>query len=233
MKPIRLSQQLKDHAFSLGADLAGVADLGPLTALPTRPPGLLDPYGRAVSMAMRLPRAILDNLVDQPTPIYSNAYQALNRRLDEAALGVALFLEDRGYSALPIPASQVVDAEQLRGAVTHKAVARMAGLGWQGKSLLLVTPQYGPRVRLVTVLTDAPLKADRPLANRCGKCQECRRACPAGAIKGVNTDSHYDSRNQAIDFDKCKELLMQTFAKLPKVEFPICGFCIKACPFGR
>lgn len=233
MKPARLTAQLKRQALGLGADLVGVADLAPFSRLKTYPPDLLAPYRRAVSLAVRLPRAIFDDLVDQPTPIYANFYQAANRRLDEIALGVAGFLEDHDYRALPIPASQMIDMTELRGALTHKAVARMAGLGWQGKSLLIITPQYGPRVRLVTVVTDAPLKANRPLANRCGKCDQCQRACPAGAIKGVGTENRYDSRGQALHFAKCRDLLMQNFAKLPKVEVPICGFCIKACPFTR
>ncbi len=69
--------------------------------------------------------------------------------------------------------------------ISHKAVARMAGLGWQGKSLLLINPEYGPRVRLVTILTDMPLTPDGPVKNRCGACLECVQACPASAIKNA------------------------------------------------
>ena len=92
---------------------------------------------------------------------------------------------------------------------------------------------YGSRVRLVTVLTDAPLKADKPLKNRCGKCMECRDACPAGAIKGINTEDHYKTRNDALHFSKCVKKLTEEFAQMPDVGVPICGICIKACPFGR
>ena len=48
----------------------------------------------------------------------------------------------------------------LFGNISHKAVARTEGIGWQGKSLLIVSPQYGPRIRLATVLTDMPLEPD-------------------------------------------------------------------------
>ena len=71
-----------------------------------------------------------------------------------------------GYQSLPIPASQVLDRENWYAAISHKAVARMAGLGWQGKNLLLITPQFGSRVRLGTVLTEAPLFVDTPVKNR-------------------------------------------------------------------
>jgi epoxyqueuosine reductase QueG len=109
----------------------------------------------------------------------------------------------------------------------------MAGLGWQGKSLLLVTPQYGPRVRLVTVLTDAPLVPGAPPRNRCGKCMQCHDACPANAIKGVNTKDHYQDRNEALDLFRCAEKLTREFAQAPGIGSPICGICIKVCPFGQ
>ena len=109
----------------------------------------------------------------------------------------------------------------------------MAGLGWQGKSLLLINPDYGPRIRLATVLTDAPLEADSPLKNLCGECTLCRDACPAGAIKGVRTDDHYKNRDEALYFSRCVEKLVGEFSKLPNVGAPICGVCINVCPFGR
>lgn len=90
-----------------------------------------------------------------------------------------------------------------------------------------------PRVRLVTVLTDAPFIADAPPKNRCGNCMLCRDACPAGAIKGVNTENHYTNRNDALHFSRCVEKLTGEFAKLPEVGAPVCGVCIKVCPFGR
>ena len=116
---------------------------------------------------------------------------------------------------------------------SRKTWQKMAGLGWQGKNLLLITPQYGSRVRLVTVLTDAPLIVDGPVKNRCGKCMLCRDACPAGAIKGVNTHDYYQNRNEALHFDKCVVKLTGEFAQLPDIGAPICGICIKVCPFGR
>jgi epoxyqueuosine reductase QueG len=109
----------------------------------------------------------------------------------------------------------------------------MAGLGWQGKNLLLITPQYGSRVRLATILTQAPLEIDSPLKNRCGKCTNCLDACPSRAIKGVNTETHYKSRDEALYFSRCRDKVVGEFAKIPEVEVAICGICIKVCPFGR
>mgnify|MGYP003975746169 FL=1 len=170
---------------------------------------------------------------DQPTPIYSSVYQTVNRLLDEIAFKTAKKVQNDGYLSLPIPASQLLDRENWYGAISHKAVARVAGLGWQGKNLLLITPQYGSRVRLVTVLANAPLKSDAPIKNRCGKCMLCHDACPVNAIKGIGTKDYYKDREEALDFSKCVQKLTTEFAQLPEIGAPICGICIKVCPFGR
>ena len=216
-----------------GADLVGVADVAALAGLETFPADLLSPFCRAVAIAVHLPGAVFETLDDRPTPIYATVYQTANRILDEVAFRTARRLEADGYASLPVPASQVLDRQNWKAAISHKAVARMAGLGWQGKNLLLITPRYGSRVRLATVLTTAPLAVDGPVRNRCGKCNRCRDACPVAAIKGVNTADHYASRNEALHFDRCMTRLTAEFAKLPNVEVPICGLCIKVCPFGR
>ena len=122
----------------------------------------------------------------------------------------------------------------------------MAGLGWQGKNLLLITRQYGPAVRLVTILTNAPLEVDSPVKNLCGKCTLCQAACPAGAIKGVGTKDHYRDRDEALFFDKCVDqlknhsIMLETYPlrdskrkPAPMYDKLICGLCIKACPFGK
>jgi epoxyqueuosine reductase len=227
------TESIKGRIVGLGADLVGVADAEPLRAMRLTPPGLLAPFSRAISVAIRLPAAVFEEILDRPTPNYATAYQTANRILDEIAFRTAAILEEDTFKALPIAASQVLDTKNWYGAISHKAVGRMAGLGWQGKSLLLVTPRYGPRVRLVTVLTNAPLKTDGPIKNRCGKCTLCQEACPVGAIKGVGTQEHYTRRSEALYFSRCVEKLVGEFSKLPHVGAPICGICIKACPFGQ
>jgi epoxyqueuosine reductase len=230
---LNLTQQLKAQARGWGADLIGIADTRPLKALKTIPSDLLEPFPRAIVIAVQLPRYVFETIVDRPTPVYSAVYQTVNRMLDEIAFRTARTLENSGFVSLPIPASQVLDRQPWRGAISHKAVAIMAGLGWQGKNLLLITPEFGPRVRLVTVLADAPLTPDGPVKNRCGRCMSCRDACPAEAIKGINTKSHYESRNEALFFARCVQKLTKEFEKLPEIGAPICGICIKACPFGQ
>lgn len=227
------TNKLKREILALGADLVGVADIKPFSRARLTPSNLLDSYCRAISIGVRLPTAVFEEIIDRPTPLYASVYRTANCLLDQIAFRTAGILQGYGFYSLPIPASQVLDKKNWYGAISHKAVGRMAGLGWQGKSLLLVNPQYGPRIRLVTVLTDALLNIDGPIKNRCGKCMRCRDACPVGAIKGIGTKQHYRNRSEAIYLGRCAEKLAGEFSKLPNVGSPICGICIKVCPFGR
>ncbi len=94
-----------------------------------------------------------------------------------------------------------------------------AGLGSLGLHTLLVTPEYGVQVRLVSVLTDCTLPADPLAPLECNGCGRCIKVCPARAIK--------DDR-QAFDVRACHEQLL-AFNKLSFVGHCICGICIKAC----
>jgi epoxyqueuosine reductase len=227
------TNRIKSKILNWGADLVGVADIEPLSELRVNPPDLLQGFARAVSIAIQLPISVFETILDKPTPNYSSAYKTANLILDQLAYKTAVMLQKKGYHSLPIPASQVLDPENWYAAISHKAVARMAGLGWQGKNLLLITPQFGSRVRLVTVLTAAPLFVDAPVKNRCGSCMLCRDACPAKAIRGIKTTDHYKDRNEALHFSRCVDKLTIEYAALPGIEASICGICIKVCPFGR
>lgn len=227
------TQNLKSYAKQQGADLVRVADLVLLHGIQTEPSDLLDGYLTAVSIAVRLADGVIDPIVDRPTPLYQQHYAKVNALLDDIALRISQYLSQRGGNVLPIPASQVLDTTRWLSYISHKAVAIAAGLGWQGKSLLVVSPEYGPRIRLVTVLTDLPLEPDRPIKNRCGKCATCIDACPAGAIKNVNVSRHYSSRSDALHFERCVSKVTEEFPRLPFIKSAICGVCVRSCPRGR
>ena len=127
------TSDLKSKIKRWGGDLVGVADVAPLRDLPVNPPDLLEPFSTAVSIAISLPWATFGEIKDKPTLIYENVYQTANRVLDELAFKTAKTFAEDGFYGLPIPASQVTDEKNWYGAISHKAVARMAGLGWQGK----------------------------------------------------------------------------------------------------
>lgn len=230
---MNMAHDIKTFSKSSGADLVGIADLALFKkGWTVVPHDLLAPYTYAVSIAKKLDNRIIDGIEDSPTAEYAGHYRDVNAALDALASKIIAWINERGFSAKAIPASHIVDETNLLGNISHKAVARMAGIGWQGKSLLIISPEYGPRIRLATVLTDMPLIADQPLKNRCGKCMECAKACPASAIKNVPTESHYGSRDEAIHLDKCHGKLCE-FKAMPEVGALICGVCIKVCPFGK
>ncbi|QLA14904.1 4Fe-4S double cluster binding domain-containing protein [Desulfolutivibrio sulfoxidireducens] len=224
---------LKRAGMRFGASIVGVADLALLQGIETSPPDLLEGFTRAVSVAVRLSNGVMDAIKDRPTPLYRRHYDTANILLDQIALRLTHLLMDRGARALPLPASQSLDQVALTSYLSHKAVAIAAGIGWQGKSLLVVNPRFGPRIRLVTVLTDAPLAPDAPVKNRCGACSACAEACPAGAIKNVSTVWHYKDRDEALHFRRCADKVTREFKNLPHVESTICGVCVSVCPWGR
>lgn len=226
-------EDLVTFLVSQGASAVRVANLELLKGIETEPPDLLNPFTRAISIGVRLASGIINAIIDKPTLIYQQHYYKVNALLDELAVRTAQYIEDRGGSALPIPASQVLDKEKWSSYISHKAVALAAGLGWQGKSLLLVNPLVGPRIRLVTVLTNINIEADPPIKNLCGVCAECTNACPVSAIKNVSTEYHYDNRDQALHFDRCADHVAKNSIHIPFIEQPICGVCIRACPWGK
>ena len=231
-----LKKSIREKALELGVDLFGVADLNNFDTDNSKPipKNIFDGFNRAISIAIALPKAIFMKIEKAPTPEYAKVYNTVNNKLDEISVYLSKFIENHGFKALPIPASQIIDRENFKGAITHKAVARLAGIGWQGKSLLIVSPEYGPRIRLATILTDMDIEPDNPIQNMCGSCTNCRDICPSKAIKGVSIENgYYVNREHALYFDKCKSKLIDEFAKIENVGFPICGFCIKACPYGK
>lgn len=233
LNPKDAAADLKAFCRSCGTDLAGIADLALFQeGWQTLPADLLAPFTRAVSVAVCLDRDIVDEIAGLPTVRYAAHYRSVNEDLDRLAARVVDWITDYGYRAAAVPASKIMDTENLLGAVSHKAIARMAGIGWQGKSLLIVSPEYGPRIRLATVLTDMPLAPDGPIKSRCGSCTECTDACPVGAIRNATASGMYSSREEALYFSRCAGRTLEN-SRLPGINARICGVCVKACPHGK
>ncbi len=213
------TDDLRKFALDLDVSLFGVADIKGIRDeffLEERTRGKFD---RAVSLGKRLINAVLEDIQDKPTQLYFHHYRQLNFFLDRAALLLSSRIQELGFEALPIAASQTIDWENQKAHVSHRKVGYLAGLGWIGRSNLLVHPDFGSRFRLVTVLTDMPLVTGRPLRGGCEKCMKCLKTCPAQAIKEKREDFDHMAC-----FEKLKE-----FRKKGIVGQYICGVCVKAC----
>lgn len=187
---------LRDH----GADLVGIADVDRFTrAEAHRDPRTHLRWTRSVVVfAKRVPFA---SATPYPsiTGIQFGDFN-LEHQLNELAYRFALWLEDRGHIAMPMPAGRdAVSLEvrqgapapdiRLTGSFDLRYAAVLAGLGQIGANGLLISAAYGSRIRLCAVLTTAEIAPDAPLPfgdrlpDFCRACGfRCIQACPAGAL---------------------------------------------------
>ncbi|MFO7889365.1 MAG: GNAT family N-acetyltransferase [bacterium] len=106
-------------------------------------------------------------------------------------------------------------------------VATRAGMGWIGKTDLLVTHRFGPRVRLASVLTTSEIfDSGKPIIeSQCGDCTICIENCPARAATGTlwKTDVY---RNEYYDPFKCRDFCRQISEKTINKKISLCGICL-------
>jgi len=210
---------LKKYAQSLGIDLFGVAEISAIKDEFLISQEVLKDINKAISLGVRVSRGILEEIKEHPTKLYFHHYRMLNNFLDQVALRLSNLIQKKGFLAIPIPASQIVDWQNQKAHLSHKKIGFLAGLGWIGRNNLLVNEKLGSQFRLVSILTDMPLKVDKPIKKDCGSCFLCLEACPVGAIKKEQKDFEHLKC-----FEKLKEFQKQRF-----VDQYICGICVKVC----
>jgi epoxyqueuosine reductase QueG len=219
---------LKELLISKGADLVGCGDL---TALP---PDVRQNLPVGVCVAVKYPRDVIIGIYNMPTREYYEQYNIINDKLDDLVTAGALFLKEQGYAAI----AQTIDfASQnetnYNSLLPHKTVATRAGLGWIGKSALLVTPEFGSALRISSLLTDAPLVTNSPQdSSFCGDCTACEMACPAKAIRGHLWDTS-TPRDELFDAVACRKEARRRAMQSFGVEITQCGKCIEICPYTQ
>jgi len=238
-----LCDELRTLIINLGASFVGFSNVYELL------PEALKRYPYAISFGVRLSNAIIDEIEDKPTYTYYSHYRSVNALIDNIGLRVMLYLQDKGHRAYSIPASQSIpDAPQsYSGLFPHKTGAVASGLGWIGKNGLLIHGEYGPRVRLGTVLTDLELPCGYPtdwsgaesapeetLAEKvrrvCRSCNRCVSACPAMALTG-NEWHPGVRREDIVDAKACSDYMKEKFKHIGRGD--VCGICISVCPLGK
>jgi epoxyqueuosine reductase len=232
---VLLREELERRARNMGARSFGIADLTPARdAIVAQGGEFLAGFERALSVGIGLGDGIVDQLPRHKevtvARTYDQLYITVNQSLNRLALRLSTILHEHGFEVLIIPASDVLDSENAYGLFSHKLAARLAGLGWIGPSCLLITPEMGPRVRWVTVLTDAPFEAGTILPDRCEDCQLCVEACPPKAFTGRRFDPA-EPREVRFDVHKCIEYRRYLQDKVTGVR--VCGMCVHVCPYGH
>lgn len=226
----QLKKELIQILLSSGAAEAGVADLDlakPAMDLHADP--RLKRFARAVSFVIPFPRSVIEELVDGPSLTYLHYYRAVNTLIDDLGIRLTAMLESRGYDAFPVPSSQRTGKHKLESIFPHRIAGYLAGLGWIGKSGCLVNKTFGPRVRLGTILTNAPLPPDEPVEILCGECSLCTEACPAGAIKG-KLFAAATPLSERLEPERCDSYQNEVRSRFGK---RVCGLCLAACPYGK
>ncbi len=214
----------------LEVDLVGVASLTDWkgTKLEETARALLPAAKSVVVFSMELMREVLD--LSSPTRIQGAASttdllntdgQYLYGRLTRASYDFARVMRDAGYSTLPLPATDCPTDDRFMMAIfSYKHAAQSAGLGRLGWHSLLITPEYGPRVRLGVCLTEAELEptGESRVTFNCEPCRKCIDICPAGAIKEPSPGEPY-----RIDKFACNGYRTAAGG---------CSECMRVCPPG-
>lgn len=145
----------------------------------------------------------------------NDSYAPLHR----IARGVIESLARKGHRGEPL-----IDDNRL----VDRASAARAGVGWLGKSTMLLAPGHGPWLLIGSVATDADLEPTPPMTRGCGTCVACVPACPTGAIT-----------QDGLDAGRCISTWLQSSGPIPRWIRPLverriygCDDCLTACPPG-
>lgn len=223
-----MTRTLKRAARFYGADLVGVADLDVRWVYANRrgdlePIELPEGVRHAVVMAIAMDPVGIATTPEVPAAAATGLGYS---RLAFTASTLAEFIRNLGYTALPAG----------NGLGLSVPMAIDAGLGQLGRNGLLITPEYGPRVRLCKVLTDLPLEPDRPvdfgITSYCRSCRLCAEACEVEAISKaaepgwdpVCRSNSPGALKWYVDGEKCYVFWCENGTD--------CSSCIAVCPFN-
>jgi len=221
-----MSEEVKDAAKLYGASLVGICEINPLwiysVNLFGQPIDVPDGYKYAIVMAI----PVDDKLLKSSPTFPACAASAIGySRMAFCIACLAEFIRNLGYNAIPMGNDTALSIP----------LAIDAGLGELGRNGLLITPQYGPNVKICKIFTDLPLEPDEPIefgvTNFCKKCKKCAEACSADAIqfetepsfKTVSTSNNPGILRWAVDNDKCYTFWIKNGGD--------CSNCIAVCPF--
>jgi epoxyqueuosine reductase QueG len=194
-------------------------------------------YTFGISIGKKLDDSIVDLVENGPTMEYYQHYHNVNTELDRIASQICKELNENGIRSrniIPTIKTTGDELKDLKYKISHKMVATRAGLGWIGKTDLLISKKFGPRLRLVSVLLEKPLDIESREINQshCGTCDICVEKCPAKAANGKlwNIETY---RDEFFDAYKCRAMCAELAKKHLNQDIRICGICVSVCPIGN
>ena len=202
----------------LGFSLWGGADISGLHAL-------ANTYPRAISLALAY-KPDFDPYNEQR---YHDLLHQVGNRFTSMIGQVLGFLKDENIPHKWVPHGGQ-NPDTLLATFPHKLAATRAGLGWIGKQSVLITPQYGPRMHLSTILLDLDIPVGEPISeSRCGDCCLCVEACPYGYVNGATWYPGID-RAELFDAFSCSHTRASFIPDIGHKHE--CGLCLLTCPIG-
>ncbi len=175
-------------------------------------------YTQAIVLTMEMDKVRMDLAPNPDTAVM--VHETYNQ-LGQISNKIADWLREQGYAAHA--------GHPLGGMALYPPMAQAAGLGWRGMSGLIITPEYGPRVRLAAVFTEIEnlptYEGDEHawVLDFCESCKRCIRDCPPDAFHDEPVQ-HENGLVTVLDNGKC----FPYFAKNHG-----CSICIKVCPFNQ
>lgn len=222
-----LTKKIKDYVLRNEGDLVGITPVERMSVGPEgyRPTDIMPNSKFVIVVGKRILKGLMNTA---PSHCYGAiGYVVLGHELDEIAYRVGRLIESEGFIALPIPQTTYghYDALTMMGKgphISHRHAAAAAGLGEMSPiSTLFLSPEFGPRERLTSIITTATLVSDSPFkGSLCEECMECVYQCPAGAI----------SEEGGVDKQRCWANLWNNEGKFG---YGVCGVCMKVCPVGK
>ena len=226
------SLQIKKLAKLFGADLVGITEVDPRWHYSTRvdtrdlseaPNDLPDGITHVIVMG----HAMDKQLVDTYPSALAGASTGLEYSHETAiVIQLATYIRNLGFEAVA----------SMNDTALVVPYAIKAGLGEYGRNQMVLTPEYGPRVRFSKIFTTMPLQADQPkplgIRQYCNTCTRCAEACPPKALpfgaptrQPANRSTIKGVKKWTADCEKC----FGYWAKL-KTD---CAICMRVCPFNR
>lgn len=217
---------VKKRAMELGADVVGIGSIDRWEGAPPQvnPSSIMPRAKSVIGLGFRVHRGSYRG-IEEGT--YYSGYtlagfaEINDRHSPVVQRGLASFIEDHGYEALPYTHNSLrLGTEQNRSPknivdpgrqapdifISFRIAGMLCGLGEIGYSRMLISPVFGPRLRVVYIITEAELEPDPIIHNQlCDRCMECIKKCPGKALTGTD---HVDLcgisvKRSGINFKKC------------------------------